>query len=55
MSPEQTLQILRARLATNAAARTAAADRGDLALVAHYDADTATTLESIARLEAADG
>lgn len=54
MSPEQTLQILRNRLEVNAKARAEAVVRGDLALVQHYDADTATTLTSIAKLEAGE-
>jgi hypothetical protein len=52
MSPEQTLQILRNRLDANARARAEAVARGDLALVQHYDADTASTLASVALLEA---
>lgn len=51
MSPEQTLLILRNRLATNAKARAEAVARGDLELVQHYDADTASTTDSISRLE----
>lgn len=52
MSPEQTLAILRNRLEINARARAEAVARGDLALAQHYDADTASTLVSVARLEA---
>jgi hypothetical protein len=51
MSPLEIIAILRNRLETNAEARASAYCRGDLALVQHYDADTATTLATIAKLE----
>lgn len=53
MSLAELIAILENRLAYNAAQRTYAVSRGDLALVQQYDADTATTQDSLAVLRAA--
>lgn len=53
MSIEELVNLLQNRLAFNAQQRSSAAQRGDVALVASLDADSATTQATLDALQAA--
>jgi hypothetical protein len=53
MSIEELINLLQNRLAFNATQRTAAVQRGDVALVTSLDVDTATTQATLDALSAA--
>jgi hypothetical protein len=53
MSLDELIALLQNRLAFNASQRVAAVQRGDVALVASLDADTATTQATLDALQAA--
>ena len=50
MSIQDLIELLQNRLTFNAANRAAAAQRGDIALVQQYDADTASTQATLDQL-----